>query len=360
MGRKIILSQHNNTLLMKKILIALSLLTLVACNDGKKQSETSEQSQVVNVYTHRHYEADQNLFEKFEEKYGIKVNVTNASADELIQKMNMEGEHSPADVLITVDAGRLARAKEQGLLQAIDSEILEESIPAHLQDDGNQWFGFTKRARIIVYAKDRVNTEELSTYEDLTNEKWKNKLLIRSSGNIYNQSLLASIIAHNGEEQAKEWTRGIVANMARAPKGSDRDQVKAVVAGEGDLAIVNSYYVGQMLNSSDNQEIEIAKQVGIYFPNQEGRGTHINVSGAGVAKHAPNKENAVLFVEYLISEEAQEIFSKSNYEYPINKNIAPSPTVQDWGTFKEDELNLTELGKNNKKAVLIFDETGWK
>lgn len=345
---------------MKKILAMLAFLTLIGCGEGKKQSEASEQSKVVNVYTHRHYEADQNLFEKFEEKYGIKVNVTNASADELIQKMNMEGEHSSADVLITVDAGRLARAKEQGLLQSIESEVLEEGIPSHLQDDDNQWFGFTKRARIIVYAKDRVNPEELSTYEDLTSNKWKNKLLIRSSGNIYNQSLLASIIAHNGEEKATEWAKGIVANMARSPKGSDRDQVKAVVAGEGDLAIVNSYYVGQMLNSSDNQEVEIARQVGIHFPNQEGRGTHINVSGAGVAKYAPNKENAILFVEYLISDEAQEIFSKSNYEYPVNQNIAPSSTVQEWGTFKEDDLNLTELGKNNKKAVLIFDETGWK
>jgi iron(III) transport system substrate-binding protein len=351
---------------MKKIVVAVVALSLlVACgnNSNKKDSSTENKTskdQVVNVYTHRHYAPDQNIFKMFEEKTGIKVKVINASADELIQKMKMEGKQSPADVLITVDAGRLSRAKDQGLLQSITSEILEKSIPEYLQDVDNQWFGLTKRARIIAYAKDRVKPEELSTYEDLVAKKWKGKILIRSSSNIYNQSLMASIIANDGEEAAKRWAEGIVANMARSPKGSDRDQVKAVVAGEGDLAIVNSYYIGKMLNSPDPEEVKTAKQIGLFFPNQQGRGTHINVSGAGVAKYAPNKENAIRFIEYLMSAEAQQIFTDANYEYPILESVLPVKDIKNWGDFKEDTLGLNKLGENNKKAVLIFDEAGWK
>lgn len=351
---------------MKKLILAVAAISLlVGCgNDNKKKDNSTEQetakNQVVNVYTHRHYEPDQNIFKMFEEKTGIQVKVINASADELIQKMKMEGNQSPADVLITVDAGRLSRAKDQGLLQSIESEILENSIPAHLQDVDNQWFGLTKRARIIAYSKDRVKPEELSTYEDLVNEKWKGKILVRSSSNIYNQSLMASIIANDGEEAAKQWAEGIVANMARSPKGSDRDQVKAVVAGEGDLAIVNSYYIGKMLNSPDPEEVETAKRIGLFFPNQDDRGTHINVSGAGVAKYAPNKANAILFIEYLISEEAQQVFTDANYEYPILESVEPVQDIKDWGDFKEDNLGLNKLGENNKKAVLIFDEASWK
>lgn len=350
---------------MKKVLLGAAVLGIMAsCGNDKSSVETSNNqdkgSNVVNVYTHRHYESDQEIFNLFEEKTGIQVKVINASADELIQKMKMEGDHSPADVLITVDAGRLSRAKEQGLLQSIDSEVLENNIPPYLQDEDNQWFGITKRARIIAYAKDRVQPEELSTYEDLIDSKWKGKILVRSSSNIYNQSLLASIIANDGPEYATEWSKGIVNNLARTPKGSDRDQVKAVVAGEGDLAIVNSYYIGRMLHSPDSEEVETAKQIGLYFPNQNDRGTHINVSGAGVAKHAPNKENAIKFIEFLISEDAQNIFTNSNFEYPVLKGVAPAQILQEWGDFKEDELDLTKLGENNKQAVLIFDETGWK
>ncbi|MFB9057664.1 Fe(3+) ABC transporter substrate-binding protein [Mariniflexile ostreae] len=351
---------------MKKIIIGVATIFLFAAcknNSDKKDNLTTEDTtkdQVVNVYTHRHYEPDQDIFKMFEEKTGIKVKVINASADELIQKMQMEGKQSPADVLITVDAGRLSRAKDQGLLQSIESDILENAIPAHLQDVDNQWFGLTKRARIIAYAKDRVTPEDLSTYEDLVADKWKGKILVRSSSNIYNQSLMASIIANNGEDTAKRWAEGIVANMARAPKGSDRDQVKAVVAGEGDLAIVNSYYIGKMLNSPDAEEVKTAKKIGLFFPNQEDRGTHINVSGAGVAKYAPNKANAILFIEYLISEDAQQVFTNANYEYPILDRVEPVQDIKDWGDFKEDTLGLNKLGENNKKAVLIFDEAGWK
>ncbi|TYB79097.1 Fe(3+) ABC transporter substrate-binding protein [Bizionia myxarmorum] len=351
---------------MKKLILAVATLSLLAaCGNDTKKEETPKpeeivKDQVVTVYTHRHYESDQNIFKMFEDKTGIKVKVINASADELIQKMKMEGEQSPADVLITVDAGRLGRAKELGLLQSIESDFLEKSIPTHLQDVDNQWFGLTKRARIIAYAKDRVKPEDLSTYEDLANKKWKGKILVRSSSNIYNQSLMASLIANDGEDAAKTWAQGIVANMARSPKGSDRDQVKAVVAGEGDLAIVNSYYIGKMLNSPDPEEVKAAKQVGLFFPNQTDRGTHINVSGAGVAKNAPNKANAILFIEYLASAEAQQVFTEANYEYPILESVEAVQDIKDWGDFKEDNLGLNQLGENNKKAVLIFDEAGWK
>ncbi|MDX1279108.1 Fe(3+) ABC transporter substrate-binding protein [Oceanihabitans sediminis] len=350
---------------MKKLILAIATISLViSCGKSKKNENTATEEttkeQVVNVYTHRHYEPDQNIFKMFEDKTGIKVKVINASADELIQKMKMEGKQSPADVLITVDAGRLSRAKDEGLLQSIESEVLEKNIPAHLQDVDNQWFGLTKRARIIAYAKDRVKPEDLSSYEALVDEKWKGKILVRSSANIYNQSLMASIIANDGEEAAKTWAEGIVANMARSPKGSDRDQVKAVVAGEGDIAIVNSYYIGKMLNSPDAEEVKTAQQIGLFFPNQEDRGTHINVSGAGVAKYAPNKENAIQFIEFLIGKEAQQVFTEANYEYPVLESVEPVKDIQAWGDFKEDTLGLNKLGENNKKAVLIFDAAGWK
>jgi iron(III) transport system substrate-binding protein len=340
---------------MKNIVLILLVLSLFSCKNQTKQGDD-----VLNVYTHRHYESDQELFKLFEEQTGIKVNVINASADELIQKMSLEGRNSPADVLITVDAGRLHRAKTSDLLQPISSKILDSIVPAHLKDKDNQWFAVTKRARVIAYAKDRVNPEELSTFEALTDEKWHNKLVIRSSGNIYNQSLLASIIAIHGEAYAKEWVAGIVKNMARTPRGNDRDQVKAVAAGEGDLAIVNTYYIGLMENSSNPEEVQVTQSIGLFFPNQETTGTHINVSGAGVAKYAPNKENAIKFLEFLVSEEAQSVFALSNYEYPVNTNVEVSETLKRWGDFREDTMNLSLLGENNKNAVILFDEGGWR
>lgn len=347
---------------MKKGFLILATLAsglLISCNNSEKASSTTESNEI-NVYTHRHYESDQDLFKLFEEKTGVKVNVVNASADELIQKMIMEGKDSPADVLITVDAGRLVRAKSNDLLQSIESETLNNEIPEHLRDTDKQWFGLTKRARVIVYAKDKVAKDDLTTYADLATDKWKNKVLIRSSDNIYNQSLLASIIANDGKDKAKDWAAGMVANMARTPRGNDTDQVRAVAAGEGDLTVVNSYYLGRMTQSSSAEDVSASEKVGIFFPNQETTGTHINVSGAGVAKYAPNKDNAVRFIEFLISEEAQKIFAHSNFEYPINKNVQPAEVLQSWGAFKEDALPLHLLGDNNKDAVIIFDEVGWR
>ena len=344
---------------MKKILSILLLSVLIiSCKSEKK--EPVEKEQEVNIYTHRHYKPDQELFAQFEKETGIKVNVVNASADELIQKMSLEGEQSPADVLITVDAGRLVRAKNNGLLQSVKSEFLEETIPSHLKDADNQWFALTKRARVVVYNPDNVKAEDLSTYEALTDDKWKNKILIRSSSNIYNQSLMASIIANSDEATAVKWAEGIVANMARSPKGNDRDQIKAVVAGEGDLAIVNTYYIGKLLNSKNADEVKAGEGIKVFFPNQEGRGAHVNVSGAGVAKYAPNKVNAIKFIEFLASEKAQKVFAKANYEYPVNTKVMPSELLQSWGSFKEDTLSLSKLGENNKKAVLAFDAASWK
>jgi len=344
---------------MKKYLsIILVSISVIACKSEKKEIE--KKSKEVNVYTHRHYKADQELFAQFEKETGITVNVVNAKADELMQKMSLEGAQSPADVLITVDAGRLVRAKNKGLLQSASSVFLNKTIPSHLKDADNHWFALTKRARVIVYNPEKVKAKELSSYEALTNKKWKNKILIRSSDNIYNQSLLASIIANNGEEKASEWTKGIVANMARSPKGNDRDQVKAVVAGEGDIAIVNTYYIGKLLNSKNPDEVLAGKGIKVFFPNQNDRGTHINVSGAGVAKYAPNKENAIKFIEFLASKKSQEVFAKANYEYPVNREVVSSDLLKSWGEFKEDTLSLTKLGENNKKAVIIFDKSSWK
>jgi iron(III) transport system substrate-binding protein len=347
-------------------LIIILALTLGACKSETKSDATTskdtsdKEKQEVNVYTHRHYEVDQMLFAEFEKQTGIKVNVVNAKADELIQKMTLEGAQSPADVLITVDAGRLVRAKDKDLLQSVTSQILNDNIPSHLRDEDNQWFALTKRARVIAYDKERTQPQQLSTYEDLTLPKWHNKILVRSSGNIYNQSLMASVISHKGKDDAKKWASGIVENMARTPQGNDRDQLKALVVGEGDVAIVNTYYIGKMLNSKDAQEVKVGERIGVFFPNQEGIGAHINISGAGVAKYAPNKANAIQFIEYLASEDAQRVFATANYEYPVNPNVKPSELLQSWGAFKEDVLPLSKLGENNKKAVIVFDEAGWK
>ncbi|MFZ6664813.1 Fe(3+) ABC transporter substrate-binding protein [Peijinzhouia sedimentorum] len=340
----------------KIVLLGFAWMAIVSCETTTEETE----QEVVNVYTHRHYEADQQLFDQFTTETGIAVNVVSASADELIQKLELEGEGSPADVLITVDAGRLHRANEKGLLQAVQSDILNQNIPSKFRNPEGYWFGLTYRARILAYSKERVTPEELSTYEDLANENWKGRILTRSSENIYNQSLMASIIAANGEEVAEQWASNVLANMAREPKGNDRDQVKAVAAGEGDVAIVNTYYIGIMLNDENPEEKLAAEQVGIFFPNQNDRGTHVNISGAGVTKYAPNKENAIKLIEFLSSESAQGTLANINYEYPVNPNVEHSELLKSWGNFKSDELNLSVLGENNQKAVMIFDRVGWK
>ena len=245
-------------------------------------------------------------------------------------------------------------------MQPIRSETLEANIGKEFREKDGYWYGMTYRARIIAYAKDRVNPEDIKTYEDLADPKWKGKVVIRSSENIYNQSLLASIIVADGEEKATAWAEGVVANMARNPKGSDRDQVKAVASGEGDIAVVNTYYIGLMLNDENAEERKAGETVGIIFPNQDGRGTHINVSGIGVTKYSPNRDNAIKLMEFLSGEEAQQTLANLNYEYPINPKANKAAILKTWGDFKADDINLSELGEKNSEAVKIFDKVGWK
>lgn len=337
--------------------VALLLLFAAGalCAGGARESDQS-----VSVYSHRHYDVDQRLYDEFTRQTGIRVNVVKAGADELIQRLEAEGEDTPADILITADAGRLYRAKERDLLQPINSDILKERIPAHLRDPDDYWFGLTKRARVIAYARDRVSPGDLSRYEDLTDDRWNGRISIRSSSNIYNQSLLASIIAHRGETAARQWARGVVQNFARAPKGNDRDQMKAVAAGNADIAVVNTYYVGIMANSENEEERKVAAGLTILFPNQQGRGTHVNVSGAGVTAHASHREHAVRLLEFLVSNEAQHEFAAANYEYPVVPGVALSEIVVSWGDFKDDSLSLSRLGELNTLAVRIFDEVGWR
>ncbi len=316
----------------------------------------------VNIYTHRHYPSDQILFEKFTEKTGIKVNVVQANSDQIMKRLEEEGKYSPADLLLTVDVGRLYYAKEKGLFQPIKSKFLEEVIPAHLRDKEGYWFAVTKRARVLVYNVDTVDPKTLSSYEALSDEKYKGSILTQTSSNIYNQSLLASIIAHDGEKEAKRWAKGVKENFARKPTGSDRDQMRALAAGIGKIAIVNTYYVGQLINSKNFSDKLVAEMIGIFFPNQgkNGRGTHINISGVGVTKYAKHRENAIKFIEFLCSPEAQKIFTSVNYEYPVNKHVAPSKLLQSWGSFKEDSIELYKLGQYNTTAVKIFNEVGWQ
>ncbi len=351
---------------MKKMLFAallLMLLVLSACGneessegDSPKETDSNE----VNLYTARHYDVDDQLYKQFEEETGIKVNVIKGDADELLERIKREGDATEADLFLTADAGRLYRAKDDGLFQTVSSDVLDEQIPENFQDEDQMWYGLTKRARVIAYNKETVTPEELSTYEALTEDEWNGRVLIRSSENIYNQSLLASFIEIEGEEKAKEWAAGMVNNFARDPEGGDRDQAKAIAAGVGDVAIMNTYYMGQMLNSEDPEEVKVAEGLGIFFPNQDTTGTHVNVSGAGVIKTASNKENAIELLEFLSAPEAQGKFAEANYEYPVNESVEPTELLKSWGEFKEQDISLSALGTNNSKAILIFNEVGWK
>lgn len=317
-------------------------------------------SNEVNVYSHRHYDTDKQLFKMFEEKTGIKVNVVKAKASALIKRIESEGKKSPADVLITVDAGRLYQAKSKDILQSINSNYLTTNISANLRDKDNQWFGLTKRSRVAVYPIGSSIPTELKTYEDLADPKFKGQIMVRSSNNIYNQSLMAAMIAHHGEEYALTWAKGVVSNMAKAPKGNDRYQVKAVANGIGSIAIANTYYIGKMVDNKDKSQRDAVKKVKILFPTFENGGTHINISGAGVAKYAPNKANAIKFIEFLASKDAQKLFAEGNYEYPVLAGVESSKLVSSWGEFKDDTISINTLGENNKAAVKIFDKAGWK
>ena len=318
------------------------------------------QEAVVNVYSARHYEADEALFETFEELTGIEVAVIEGDSDELISRIESEGANSPADVFITVDAGRLWRAEEAGLLAPVDSPVLNAVVPENLRHPDGLWFGLTQRVRGIVYAEDRVDPSELSSYEDLADPMWEGRICIRSSSNIYNQSLLASIIASNGADAAESWAASIVENMARPPQGGDTDQIRAVAAGECDVAVVNHYYLARLMASDDPADRAVADDVAWLFPNQDGRGVHVNISGAGVVATAPNYANAVRLLVYMTSPAAQELFAGSNNEYPAVEGAAPSPETASFGDFVSDAVNVALYGENNPETVRIFDRAGWR
>ena len=339
---------------MKKLLPILMLLILSCSNN--------ESEQVVNMYSQRHYDVDQKQYDNFEEKTGIKVNVIKANADELIQRIKNEGENSPADLFITVDVGKLWQAADMGLLQKYGDKNLTDGIPESLIDKNGFWVPVTYRSRVLVYSNERVEKRELSTYEDLANPKWEGRLLVRSSSNSYNQALMSSLVANLGEDATQEWTKSVVSNFARDPKGNDRDQVKAIAAGQGDVAIVNSYYIGLLLSSENEEEVNAGNAISVFFPNQgEGeRGSHINVSGVALAKNSPNKSNALKLIEYLTSDEAQEIYVNNTFEYAVKPNIEPNNIVKEWGAFRKDPLDLNMLGIKRNDAIRIFDAGGWK
>ena len=322
----------------------------------------TNKSKEINIYSQRHYDSDKMQYKKFEEKTGIKVNVTKAGADELIQRLKNEGDNSQADLFITVDVGKLWQATDMGLFQKFNDQKVFDNIDPQFLDKNGYWVPVTYRSRVVVYSNERVKKEDLSTYEDLANEKWRGRLLVRSSSNAYNQALMSSLVANLGPEAVTSWSEAVVKNFARDPKGSDRDQVKAIAAGQGDIAIVNSYYIGLLLASEKEEEINAGKAVSVFFPNQgDGeRGTHINVSGIALAKNAPNKENAIELIKYLTSVEGQETYVNNSYEYSVNPNVKPDEIVQAWGEFKKDPVDLNMLGVKRDEAIRIFDKTGWK
>lgn len=325
---------------------------------AKPSAQAAEQ--VVNIYTARNYDVDALLYKKFTEETGVKVNVIEGKAEELIERMKREGESTQADLFLTVDGGVLNNAKQAGLLQPVTSATIDQNVPKELRDPDNQWIGLSTRARVIVYSKDRVKPEQLSTYEDLTSPAWKGKVLVRPSSSLYNQSLLSSFIELNGEAKAEEWSKGLVANLARTPEGNDRDQAKAIVAGVGDVALMNTYYVGLLINSDDPEEAKVGKSIGVFFPNQETTGTHVNISGAAVTKYSKNKDNAVKLIEFLTGAEAQTMVTNENFEFPVNAKAELPELLKSWGTFKTQHIDFNKLGVHNAKAIEIINKTGWK
>lgn len=337
---------------MRQLLFSLPafLFLFLSCSD----------QEVVNVYSSRHYEVDNDLMDRFSEETGIRVNMVKADSDQLVARLEAEGDRSRADVLITADASRLLMAKEKGLLRRMDSELVAISVPHLWRDSDMYWTGLTKRARVIVYDPGRVTPQELSGYEELTDEEWKGRLLVRSSTSHYNQTLMASVIAAHGEQPALQWAEGIVANMAQEPRGNDRDQVKFIAAGLGDVAIVNSYYMGLLHNSQNSEERRVARQMKIFFPNQSGRGTHVNISGAGLTAASKNPENGQRLIEFLISTVVQEEIAARNFEYPVTEGARWPDLLLSWGSFKEDTVSLETLATFREQSIIILNRAGWK
>lgn len=355
-------------------LTASFAIILAACNpsepvktDVEVQTDVPVQSQVqvqptgeVNLYTSRHYDTDLALYDDFTEETGITVNRIEANANSLIERIVTEGEFSPADLLITVDAGNLWRAQEAGVLSSVSSDVLEARVPSNLRDPEGRWFGLSQRARVIIYNEEGGLPKGLGSYEDLADPALRGQLCMRSSGNIYNISLLSSIIEHSGAEAAEDWAEGVVANFARRPQSNDTGQIEAVASGECGVSVVNTYYLARHASSDDAAMRDIVGAVGIVFPNQSDRGTHVNISGAGVTTHAPNRDNAVAFLEYLTLPSAQSYFANGNNEYPVTRDVQSNSAVQALGEFTADTLDVSTFGPNQAEAIAIFDRVGWQ
>ncbi len=321
----------------------------------------SGQYQVLNVYSSRHYQTDAALYAGFTKLTGIKINLIEAGEDPLIQRIVNEGAKSPADVLITVDAGRLWRAQQLELFQPVKSATLERRLPASFREPGGQWFGFSLRARVIAYDKTKVKPTDIPTYESLADPRLKGKICARSGAHIYNLSLMGAMIDHLGEPKAEAWAKAVRANLARDPKGGDTDQIKGVAAGECEIAITNHYYYARLARSQKPDEKAIAARVGVVFPNQATWGTHVNISGAGVLRHAPHRDAAVKFLEYLASDDAQRYFADGNNEWPAVATVQVSnPVLASFGQFKYDPLNVAVLGRNQPQSLKVYDRVAWK
>ena len=318
----------------------------------------------VNVYTSRHYDSDPGLYQEFTNETGVKVNIISGKGSALLERIKAEGKNSPADIFFTVDAGNLWKLQKDGYFLSIESNKIKDTVPKRLRGPNDEWVGLAKRSRVIFYNPDKVSLDELKnlSYESLSEPKWRGRVAIRSSSNLYNQSLVASLIAHNGIKETENWAKGFVKNFVRKPQGNDRAQIIAVANGEADIAIANSYYIGLMLSGEKGEaQQSAAKKVGLHFPNQNGRGTHINISGAGIIKYTKNKENAERFIEFLLSERAQTHIVNNTYEYPILENIKPNKNILIFGeNFKEDNLSVTNYGKFNPEAVKLMDRVGWQ
>jgi iron(III) transport system substrate-binding protein len=312
----------------------------------------------VNIYSYREPQLIDPLLKAFTDKTGIKANVVYAAAG-LNERLAAEGQNSPADLLFTVDAGRLSEAKDAGLTQAVDDGKLEQAIPAQFRDPGNHWFGLTMRSRVVYASKERVKQAAI-TYEELADPKWKGKICIRSGQHVYNTSLIATIIAHKGEAFAESWLKGVKANLAQKPAGGDREQARDIYSGKCDIALGNTYYMALMATNEKNPEQkEWGKAIKPLFPNANDRGSHVNISGMALAKFAPNKGNALKLMEFLASEDAQKIYAAANNEYPVNANVPPSQIVQSWGPLKPDPLPLENIAKYRKKASELVDKVNF-
>ena len=321
---------------------------------------TSSKADELNIYSHRQPFLIEPFLKAFTEKTGIKTNVL-YSTKGLAQRLRSEGKNTPADVILTVDIGRLYIYRDLGLLAEINSDKLKKNVPQHLRSQDNTWFALSKRTRIIVAAKDRVQKNEIKRIEDLADPKWKGKICTRPGSHVYNRALMASMIAHHGEKKAEIWARGLVNNLARRPQGNDRAQVKAIYEGQCDLAIINNYYFGKLKYSEDEKQRDWVKKLNLIFPNQEisDRGAHINISGGGVALHSKNKEAAIALLEFLTEKDSQILYGEINFEYPVNPDVAPTDELQRWGSFREDSLPIQRIAELSRNAQMIVDRVGW-